>query len=285
MTGLQLYKRLCSAWLTVQTGSQIDVEHQMLIVDAISRGFSRFFSLCPVRYRVKPWSGRFNVSTAGTCTVTAGSTLVTAVAGVTPVDGASVYVGDDDLENRIYVDAAGAYRLDMEYNGTTGSGKTLTVHRDVRVLPWQVGSFVSPLRHATTKRLFQEVPPGADWSATDAYPYGFRIEQWGSSQVIRALPLPDAALPAVADIEIAGLASFGIGMLTDTTGDALPASDLHIINLISPLIAGYLITHPLWKTDGMRQVALAQSADAVADIALLAHRAGPGGSRIIPGDD
>lgn len=269
MTIPRLALSLCSDYLTMRTPSTMEADHQLLLVDAITRGIGEYFDRVPTRFRQKSWSARLGGSVAGTVTVTADSTALVSLS-VSAVEGASCSIAGDDVINRIGLDADGNYVLDIPYGGATGS-RAITVYKDTVALPWTVARFITAPRNAATGALLTEIASGHD-NITPIQ--GYRMEYRPSTSILRLLPKDAASVVLESEIEVAGIAAGGIGSLV--TGSALSIPDDHVVRFILPLIAGHLIGHPLWRSQGMVTVAQEKAASAAAGIRLLRDRAGAG---------
>lgn len=283
MKTAQAATQLCAAYLTQRNPGDMAADYKLLLLSAITAGIGEYYSLVPARYREKQWGTRFAAPVSGTITATTGSRDVT-VTGVFPVNGCSVLIAGDAVLNRLLATESGGWELMVPYGGSTGSGKALTVYRDVAVLPWTFSRFISGLKHAVTHQELVPRPVEAEYDLSVAeWPYGFRVEQTSQGEILRLLPLPGEDVPVSGVMELTGVAMSGIAELTNPAANAWPMSDDHATRFVLPLVAARLVGHPLWKDPGMARVAETKAAQARADIRLLKPTAHSGWNRINSG--
>lgn len=269
MTILQLAHRLASNYLSVPQFAALPADRQLMLLDAIHTGFGGYFASVPLRYREKHIGMRFGGTSTGTVTVTVGSRTAT-FAGVTPVDGASVEIAEDDITNRVTLSGA-VWSLEIPYGGSTSGSKAVTVYKDVQVISWEIASFVSSPRDARNESFeLLPVPAGAhvwpvEWSSPAI---GYRLERTPNNTIMRVIPAPEADLPVSAVCEVENISIGGIEGLT-VAGSQVPVSDDHCTRLVLPLCAEALLTHPDWKLPALERSVRLAADRARADIRLL----------------
>ncbi len=264
----QVASQLCASWLTKRNPADIPADSRLLLLSAITAGIGEYYSSVPVRFREKHWGARFAAPATGTISATAGATAVT-VSGITPVDGCTVEIAGDGIKNTLLATAAGGWELAIPYGGATGSGKSLTVYRDTAVLQWTFSRFITNLRNASSDEELIPIDSGYEFRGTEQIRNGYRIEQAGQNQIVRALPLPAGDLPVKAVLELSGVSYGGIGILTNFDAPALPMPDDHVTRFVLPLVAAHLVTHPDWRDPGMANVAMNHAESARTNIRLL----------------
>lgn len=256
--------------LSVFTPGEMTAADQLLLMAAIRKGCGKYFDRVPDRFKTKSLGVRMGGSSTGTATVTVDSAVVT-FSGVTPADGATVVIAGDSIENIALAQPdGGGWKLQFTYGGTSSGAKSVTVYKDVAVLPWDIAAISDRVFDQGVGEYFPfvEVPVGDT-------PIGgnmsYRLEQAGQSTVLRLVPAPTAAVALNLTVEIANIAPAGLRDIS-SDGATLPIAEDHCSRFVLPFIAEALMTHPLWRNPEAARATQIAAASAEADMKLIRSR-------------